>query len=170
MADFFSLDSANRVLEPEGKTREYKRYFSSPDGLTKSIVAIANSAGGQLDRVRFTVFVGSRAPEVMLDAVPRHQGQSRDHQVGSPSHQVESPSEQGVQLLTVLGVQDLSRSELPGALGLGNETRNVRRHLDPLLEAGLVERTIADLPRSSLQRYRITDLGRATLAQQEGTS
>ncbi|MEP7763102.1 RNA-binding domain-containing protein [Sanguibacter sp. 25GB23B1] len=123
-----------------------------------------------MDRVRFTVFVGSHAPEAMLDADPRHQERSRDHQAGSSSHQVESPSEQGVQLLTVLGVQDLSRSELLGALGLRNETRNVRRHIDPLLEAGLVERTIPDRPRSSLQRYRITDLGRATLAQQEGTS
>lgn len=118
----------------------------------------------------FAVFVGSHAPETMLDADLRRQGQLRDRQVRPPSHQVESLGEQGVQLLSVLGEQDLSRSELLGALGLGNETRNVRRHIDPLLGAGLVERTIVDRRRSSLQRYRITDLGRATSARQEGTS
>ena len=60
--------------------------------------------------------------------------------------------------------RDLSRSELLAGLGLTNETRNARRHLDPLLEAGLIERTVPDRPNSRLQRYRITDAGRARLA------
>ncbi|WP_315216260.1 hypothetical protein [Actinomyces dentalis] len=37
--------------------------------------------------------------------------------------------------------RDLSRSELLAGLGLTNETRNAHRHLDPLLEAGLIEWT-----------------------------
>ncbi len=49
-------------------------------------------------------------------------------------------------------------------IGLSNETRNARRHLEPLIEAGLVERTIPDKPTSRLQHYRITDAGRAWLA------
>ncbi|WP_257210864.1 Fic family protein [Actinomyces ruminis] len=40
----------------------------------------------------------------------------------------------------------------------------MRRHLDPLLGAGLVERTIPDNPQSRLQRYRITDAGRTYLS------
>ena len=54
----------------------------------------------------------------------------------------------------------MTRTDLLSRLGLSNETRNVRRHLEPLIDAGLVERTIPDKPTSRLQRYRITDAGR----------
>ncbi|MGL5828970.1 MAG: Fic family protein, partial [Angustibacter sp.] len=60
--------------------------------------------------------------------------------------------------------QPASRADLLAAIGLGNETRNLRRHLDPLLAAGLLARTIPDLPTSSRQRYRITPRGCAQLA------
>jgi ATP-dependent DNA helicase RecG len=39
--------------------------------------------------------------------------------------------------------------------------------LNPLLEEGLVEMTIPDKPRSSKQRYRLTDKGRRVLAGSE---
>lgn len=48
MRELLGLDPSGRVTGPEGKTREYKRDLSSPDGLIKSVVAFANSAGGQL--------------------------------------------------------------------------------------------------------------------------
>ena len=47
------------------------------------------------------------------------------------------------------------------ALGITNQTRAFQRHVEPLIDAGLVERTIPDKPTSRLQRYRITDAGRA---------
>lgn len=34
----------------------------------------------------------------------------------------------------------MSRAKLLGVVGIGNETRNVRRHLDPLLKLGFIER------------------------------
>ena len=49
------------------------------------------------------------------------------------------------------------------ALGITNQTRAFQRHVEPLIDAGLVERTIPDKPTSRLQRYRITDAGRAYL-------
>ncbi|WP_367178821.1 Fic family protein [uncultured Actinomyces sp.] len=37
-----------------------------------------------------------------------------------------------------------------------------------MIDAGLVERTIPDKPRSHLQRYRITDAGRTYLSRLPG--
>ena len=95
---------------------------------------------------------------------PSEQVSKSDHQVESPSHQVGRLDESALEVLTAVSERDMSRSELLTGLGLTNETRNARRHLDPLLEAGLIERTVPDRPNSRLQRYRITDAGRARLA------
>ena len=47
MADI-RIDDTGRVVLPESKTLEYKFDLSSPDRVLESIVAFANSAGGQL--------------------------------------------------------------------------------------------------------------------------
>ena len=44
----FELDSSGSLTTPEGKTLEFKRDLSSPLGPLKTVVAFANSAGGQL--------------------------------------------------------------------------------------------------------------------------
>lgn len=54
------------------------------------------------------------------------------------------------------------------ALGITNQTRTFQRHVEPLIEAGLVERTIPNKPTSRLQRYRITDAGRTYLSHLPG--
>ncbi|WP_181308769.1 RNA-binding domain-containing protein [Rufibacter sp. XAAS-G3-1] len=52
---------------------------------------------------------------------------------------------------------------LVDGLGLANHTDNVRRYIDPLLEKGLLDRTIKDRPNSPLQQYITTDRGRELL-------
>ena len=43
-----TVDGAGRVTLPESKTLEYKRDLSSPERVLESVVAFANSAGGEL--------------------------------------------------------------------------------------------------------------------------
>lgn len=57
------MDPAELLRKPEGKTLEFKRDLSSPEGLVRTVVAFANTAGGTLligveDRVRRVVGVG----------------------------------------------------------------------------------------------------------------
>ena len=50
------------------------------------------------------------------------------------------------------------------AAGYSSRTSNFRKWLDRLLHGGLLERTVPDKPRSPLQKYRLTDKGRAAIA------
>jgi predicted HTH transcriptional regulator len=42
------VDVVELLKRPEGKTLEFKRDLSTPDGVLKTIVAFANTAGGTL--------------------------------------------------------------------------------------------------------------------------
>ena len=55
-----------------------------------------------------------------------------------------------------------SLAELVAPSGRTDRTEFRAQVVAPLLEAGLLEMTIPDKPRSSKQQYRITDLGRLT--------
>lgn len=56
-----------------------------------------------------------------------------------------------------------TRDELQVAAGIAHREHFRKQYLLPLLEAGLIEMTIPDKPRSSNQRYRLTPAGRAAL-------
>ena len=59
--------------------------------------------------------------------------------------------------------EPISRKELMEKLGLRHEDHFRKAYLVPALEAGLIERTVPDKPRSRLQRYRLTAKGKASL-------
>lgn len=42
------MDAIDALKRPEGKTLEFKRDLSSPDGVLRTVVAFANTAGGTL--------------------------------------------------------------------------------------------------------------------------
>ena len=46
------------------------------------------------------------------------------------------------------------------ALGLADRNHFAQIHLQPGIDAGLIEMTVPDRPRSRIQRYRLTGLGR----------
>ncbi len=54
----------------------------------------------------------------------------------------------------------MSRQQLLEALGLAHREHFRRAYLKPALDAGLVEMTLPDKPRSEKQRYRLTAIGR----------
>jgi len=72
-----------------------------------------------------------------------------------------------VRLLSVLA-GEMTRQQLKEALGLKDDEHFRKAYLLPALEAGLVEMTIPDKPRSSKQKYRLTDKGRQVMARHGG--
>ena len=54
---------------------------------------------------------------------------------------------------------EMSRAELMGALGLADRRHFARIYLQPSVDAGLIEMTVPDRPRSRMQRYRLTSRG-----------
>ena len=63
---------------------------------------------------------------------------------------------------------ELNREELQARMGLGDREHFRNTYLVPTLNAGLIEMTIPDKPRSSKQRYRLTDAGQRWLSQHGG--
>lgn len=127
------------------------------------------------DRVRVTIYIPSHDPARPPGTVNTGGGtdtatgssvrvSKSSEQVTKSSEQVSKSSEQ-VALLRALAAGELrSRAELLTTIGLTDAYGNYRRHLLPLVEQGYLARTVPDKPNSRLQRYRITDAGRARLA------
>lgn len=66
-------------------------------------------------------------------------------------------------LLSSLGAEACASSVLQSRLGLKHRPTFRANYLHPALDQGLIEMTLTDKPRSRLQRYRLTELGRARL-------
>ena len=71
-------------------------------------------------------------------------------------------------LLSVLS-GELSRVEIMREMGLADRRHFRRTYLHPSLDAGVVEMTVPDNPRSRSQRYRLTAMGRRVRDSQEQT-
>jgi len=74
------------------------------------------------------------------------------------------------QVARVLGAArpDCSSADLQAAAWLKDRVDFLKTHIEPLLLAGWIERTIPDKPRSSRQKYRLTEKGRKALRKPEG--
>ena len=72
-----------------------------------------------------------------------------------------------VKRLVQVVTKELGRNELMLKPGLKDRLHFVREYLSPALKAGLIEMTIPDKPNSRLQKYRLTEAGRAFLASTE---
>lgn len=75
---------------------------------------------------------------------------------------------QSDQVLQLLRSHPLSAGEIATALGLKSKTGALKRTLGVLYAVELVEYTLPDKPTSRLQKYRLTEKGRAVVDSSEG--
>ena len=61
-------------------------------------------------------------------------------------------------------IGEMAVRDIQEGLGLKHREYFRKIYLAPALRAGLIERTASDKPTSRLQRYRLTEKGRAWLA------
>lgn len=101
-------------------------------------------------------------PEVRAQAEVQTAAHITDQTVGTDTPQVPHKYPTSTrQVLAALASADhpLSRTDLQEAAGLRDRVYFVHEHLNPLLVARLIEMTMPDKPRSSKQRYRLTQAG-----------
>lgn len=73
-------------------------------------------------------------------------------------------------ILSFAALKEKTREELQVATGI-NDREHFRKHyLQPLVSAGLLERTVPDKPRSPKQRYVTTAAGRAIIEKSDKES
>ncbi len=124
---------------------------------------IEKAGSGTLDMIAVCVASGLPEPEFRLEAgsfvLVLRRTRSGTEQV------TEQATEQVMRLLMVFTDVEASSSELMSRLRLSHRPSFYYGYLRPALEAGHVERTIPDQPRSSRQKYRLTDKGRTFLSQ-----
>ena len=76
----------------------------------------------------------------------------------------------GTRVLALLGRGSLSRSEISKALGHRSVSGGFKKAIQSLMTKGLIEYAIPEKPNSRLQKYRLTERGRARLGQTEDGS
>ena len=105
------------------------------------------------DSGAFIEFTLSALYEIIADQ-EKHQVKHED------KHQVDLSDTQ-IDVLKTLKYKALSRKEIFMAIGISGDSRSFKRHIEPLIEEGLIEMTVPDKPNSRLQKYRLTDSGKA---------
>lgn len=64
---------------------------------------------------------------------------------------------------------EMSRQEIKNLLRLKDDEHFRKSYLNPALSSGMIEMTISEKPRSSKQKYRITDLGKKVVKKIESS-
>jgi predicted HTH transcriptional regulator len=123
----------------------------------------AEKAGtGILDMIARCREAGLPGPEFGQSGGQFIQTLSRPRPTATPGVTPEATPEATpeVRLIRVLA-GEMTRLQLQQALGLKDDEHFRKAYLQPALDAGLIEMTVPDKPRSSKQKYRLTPTGAA---------
>ena len=102
--------------------------------------------------------------EFTLSALYEIIASQEKHQVRhEDKHQVQLNDTQ-IQVLKALEDKILSRKEIFAAIGMNGDSRSFKRHIEPLLTGAFLKMTVPDKPNSKLQKYRLTDSGKAFIS------
>lgn len=138
--------------------------LAEPLYLTKYIERMGTGIRDMIERCRKT---GLPEPEIRLEpgffilTIRRKTAQVAGQvtgQVGTKS----GPSRDQVAVMQKC-ITDSTIGDLMTIVGRSNRTKFRDQVLSPMMEAGLIEMTVPDKPTSRLQKYRLTDQGRALL-------
>ncbi len=149
--------------------------LAEPLYLTKYIERMGTGTGDMIKRCRnvgldepefaltdgFVVTI-RRKPELAFKAV----GGITEEVTGQVPGKYRASTGQVQRLLSVFEDKH-SREELQTRLGLKHRDSFVDSYLKPALKSGLIEMTIPDKPRSSKQKYRLTEKGKRFLEEKE---
>jgi Fic family protein len=102
--------------------------------------------------------------EFTLSAVLDTITEQEKHQVKHQDKRQVELSETQFAVLNALDDKTLSRKEIFTAIEMNGDSRSFKRNIEPLIEADLIEMTVPDKPNSRLQKYRLTDSGKARIA------
>ena len=116
----------------------------------KSYYEALQASTDQTDSAPFIEFI----LQMILDAIlsSNDTAQASDHVTDQASVQV---SDQVQRLISALGQDDYTLAELMQFIGLAHRATFQKNYLNPAIEAGLIERTIPDKPKSPNQKYRL---------------
>lgn len=107
-------------------------------------------------------FVDDR--EGCLFTVTVHRAPRPKGRLGSPTQSATQSTDPVHRLVMALGAGELSAHELRNVLGIRHRHTFRQNYLRPAFRHGMIELTIPDKPNSRLQKYRLTEAGRALLA------
>ena len=78
-------------------------------------------------------------------------------------------TDQVERLLMLIGNRPMTAAEIMRGLEMNHRPTLRDNYLHPALHVGFIEMTIPDKPRSSKQKYRLTENGRQTFQNHEGS-
>jgi ATP-dependent DNA helicase RecG len=81
----------------------------------------------------------------------------------SLSYRLSSQITETIKILLMLEKKPMKREEIISGIGKYNNTKSVRKYMEPLEEIGWISKTIPDKPNSQLQRYMLTSKGKKLL-------